>query len=56
MWMNAIANTLPRPFDATSPRGGSLGASYERSRPHSEKRDTGVVVDVFVTAIEKMLG
>ena len=47
MWMNAIANTLPRPFDATSPRGGSVGASYERSRPHSEKRDTGVVVDVF---------
>jgi hypothetical protein len=54
--MNTIANALPRPFDATSPRNGSAGAAYERSRPHSEKRDTGVVVDVFVTAVERMLG
>jgi hypothetical protein len=56
MWMNTITNFPPRPYDATSPRNGPTGASYERSRPHSEKRDTGVVVDVFVTAIERMLG
>jgi hypothetical protein len=56
MWMNTIANTLPRPFDATSPHGGTASATFERSRPHSDKHDTGVVVDVFVTAIERMLG
>ena len=56
MWMSAFTNTLPRPIDATSPRRGTAGAPYERRRAHGEKRDTGVVVDVLVSAIERMLG
>ena len=56
MCMNTTANNPLRPFDATSPRNSPTGALNERSRPHSEKRDTRVVVDVFVTAIKRMLG
>ncbi len=56
MWMNTTANNPLRPFDATSPRNGPTGAINERSRTHSEKCDTGAVVDVFVTAIKRMLG
>ena len=55
MWMSAFTQTLPRPRDAASPRGGTARAEFERDRPHGGKRDTGVVVDVFVSAIEKLL-
>ncbi len=55
MWMNTIASTLPHLFDAAAPRSDMAGARNERSRPHGETRDTGELVDVLVTAIEKML-
>ncbi len=55
MWMSEFTQTLPRPRDATAPRGGPMSAPYEGGRPHGGKRDTGVVVDVFVSAIEKLL-
>ena len=50
MWMSAFTQTLPRPRDAAPSR-----AEFERGRPHGKKRDTGVVVDVFVRTIEKLL-
>ena len=55
MWMSAFTHTLPRPRDAASPRGGTARAEFERRRAHGGKRDTGVVVDVLVSAMEKLL-
>ena len=55
MWMSAFTNTVPRHLDATPPRSGMTRAEFERGRPHGEKRDTGVVVDMLVSAIEKLL-